>query len=301
MALKRLLLKIEKREVLGKMSGMQNMKNIAKSIMVSSLLLGFMVFPTLAAGVAERPEARDWSFGGVFGRYDRGELQRGFQVYIEVCSSCHSLKHVYYRNLGDDGGPGFSEAEVKAIAAKFEVTDGPNNSGEMFTRSALPRDPFVSPFANDAEARSINGGALPPDLSVITKARSIERGFPGWFVDLFTGYQEQGTDYTYALLSGYADKPKDFHLQDGMYYNKYFVGQQIAMPAPLSDDQVEYADGTSATVNQMAHDVTAFLMWTAEPKLEERKRLGFKVIVFLIVFSTLLFLTKKKIWSRVEH
>ena len=264
-------------------------------------LLGAQAVPATAAGEVIHIEPQQWSFGGVFGTYDRGELQRGFQVYKEVCASCHSLKYVYYRNLGDPGGPGFTEAEVAAIAAEFEVTDGPDESGEMFTRPALPRDPFASPFANDNEARSINGGALPPDLSVITKARGIHRGIFWTMVDLFTGYQEQGADYLYALLVGYEEAPADFDLQDGMYYNAAFSGHQIAMPTPLFEDQVEYADGTPATIEQMSRDVTAFLMWAAEPKLEERKRIGFQVMIFLAVFATLLYLTKKKVWSRIDH
>jgi ubiquinol-cytochrome c reductase cytochrome b/c1 subunit len=254
-----------------------------------------------AAGEAIHIELQNWSFAGVFGRFDRGELQRGYQVYAEVCSACHSLEYLYYRNLADPGGPGFTEAEAGAIAAGFEVSDGPDEDGEMFARPALPRDRFASPFANDEEARAINGGALPPDLSVIAKARGIERGFPWWLIDLFTGYQEQGADYLYALLSGYEDAPADFALQSGMQYNIAFPGHQIAMPAPLSDDLVEYADGTPATVSQMARDVTAFLMWAAEPKLEERKRAGFQVMLFLAVFATLLYLTKKKVWSRLDH
>ena len=255
----------------------------------------------IAAGGGAHVEPQSWSFSGIFGRFDRGELQRGFQVYSEVCSSCHSLNYVYYRNLSEPGGPGFTEAEVKAIAAEFDVTDGPDEDGEMFDRPALPRDNFASPFVNDAEARSINGGALPPDLSVIAKARGIERGTPWWFIDLFTGYQEQGVDYLYALLTGYEDAPDDFDLQDGMSYNKYFAGSQIAMAEPLFEDAVEYADGTPATTAQMARDVSAFLMWAAEPSLEQRKRTGFQVMLFLAVFAALLYLTKKKVWSRIDH
>ncbi len=246
-------------------------------------------------------EPQSWSFAGIFGRYDRAALQRGFQVYAEVCSSCHTMKYLYYRNLGEPGGPGFSEAEVKAIAAEFEVPDGPNEDGEMFTRTALPRDNFASPFANDQEARSINGGALPPDLSVIAKARGIERGTPWWFIDLFTGYQEQGVDYLYALLTGYEEAPEHFDLQESMSYNKYFAGNQIAMMEPLFDDAVEYADGTPATTSQMGKDVSTFLMWAAEPTLEQRKRTGFQVMLFLAVFAALMYLTKKKVWSRIDH
>lgn len=228
--------------------------------------------------------AQDWSFDGLFGTYDRGALQRGFKVYSQVCAACHGMRLVYYRNLGEPGGPGFSEAEVKAIAAAVEVEDGPDKEGEMFMRPGLPRDTFVSPFANDNAARAANNGALPPDLSVIAKAR------PG------------GPDYLYALLTGYEEEPPEgVTLRAGMSYNKVFPGNQIAMPLPLFDDMIEYDDGTPATAENMARDLTTFLMWAAEPKLEARKRMGFQVIVFLIVLAGLFYFTNKKIWSRIEH
>lgn len=248
-----------------------------------------------------RPAVQDWSFGGFFGSYDRGALQRGFQVYTEVCASCHSLNLLSYRNLGEEGGPEFSEAQVKAIAAENSVQDGPNDEGDMFERPAKPSDRFVSPFANDNAARASNNGALPPDFSVIAKARKYHRGFPWWIIDLFTGYQEQGADYIYALLTGYEEAPEHVTVQDGLNYNKYFPGNQIAMAQPLDDDAVEYSDGSPATQQQMSADVVTFLMWAAEPHLEARKRLGFQVLIFLAVFAGLLFLVKKKIWSRVEH
>jgi len=245
-------------------------------------ILGAAVALALATGAASAAEgpklpAQDWSFDGIFGTYDRAELRRGVQVYNEVCASCHGLKLVAYRNLG---AVGFSADEIKAIAAEFEVTDGPNNDGDMFTRPARPADRFASPFANAQAARAANNGALPPDLSVITKAR------------------KGGGDYIYALMSGYLEEPPaDFELADGMYYNKVFPGHQIAMSPPLGDDAVEYTDGTQATTAQMAKDVTTFLVWAAEPEMEERKRLGIKVMLFLLVLTGLLYALKRKIWS----
>ena len=233
------------------------------------------------AGAAEQADfdSRDWSFYGIFGTYDRPAVQRGYQVYSESCSICHGLKLVAYRNLA---AIGFSEAEVKAIAAQFEVTDGPDEEGEMFERSARPADRFVSPFANDNAARAANGGALPPDLSLITKARA------------------RGPDYVYALLNGYAEAPADHPVADGMSYNAVFPGAEIAMPPPLFEDGVEYADGTPASVEQMAEDVVTFLNWAAEPTLEERKRIGIKVMLFLIILSALFIAVKQKVWRDVH-
>tara|TARA_Y100000590_G_scaffold424833_1_gene532178 strand:+ start:936 stop:1733 length:798 start_codon:yes stop_codon:yes gene_type:complete len=260
------------------------------------------VFDVNAAGAEQkRVIQQEWSFSGIFGTYDNAQLQRGFQVYKEVCSSCHSMSYVYYRNLAEEGGPGFSPEEAKAIAAEYTVIDGPDEYGEMFERPAKPSDAFVSPYQNVNEARASNGGAYPPDFSVLAKARSTLRGFPWWFVDLFTGYQEQGVDYIYALLNGYTEAPEGYDLQPGMYYNEYYPGNQIAMVSPLSDEIVEYADGTTASVDQMAKDVSAFMMWAAEPKLEQRKKMGFKVSIFLIILAGLLYYSKKKIWSRIDH
>jgi len=248
----------------------------------STLLAAALALPL--AGTAQASEGAalkhvDWSFSGPFGTFDRAQLKRGFQVYKEVCAACHSIKYVSYRNLSEPGGPQFSEAEVKAIAAAGTVTDGPNADGEMFERPAEPKDRIVKPFPNDNAARAANNGALPPDLSLMTKAR------------------KNGPDYLYSLLTGYGDAPEGVVLADGMNYNHTFPGQQIAMPAPLSDDQVTYEDGTAASLDQMAQDVTAFLMWTAEPKLEDRHKLGFKVIIFLSILAGLLFATYKRIWK----
>ncbi|MFQ5765554.1 MAG: cytochrome c1 [Rhodospirillales bacterium] len=240
---------------------------------------------TLAAGLAvaaegTKPPAREWSFHGPFGTYDRGAAQRGFQVYSQVCAACHSLRLVAYRNLA---GIGFDEKQIKAFAAEFEVPDGPNEEGEMFTRPAIPPDRFAKPFANDNAARAANNGALPPDLSLITKAR------------------KGGPDYIYALLNGYVEEPPaGVTMLEGLQYNTYFPGNQIAMAPPLSEDAVEYGDGTKATVEQMATDVTTFLSWAAEPEMEERKRLGVKVLLFLIVLTAMLYALKRQIWKDVH-
>tara|TARA_Y100001958_G_scaffold126680_1_gene94403 strand:+ start:345 stop:1124 length:780 start_codon:yes stop_codon:yes gene_type:complete len=224
----------------------------------------------------------DWTFKGLFGKYDRGALQRGYQVYTEVCSACHSMQYLSYRNLAQPGGPEFTEQEAKFIAASFEVQDGPNSEGEMFTRPAKLSDKFVMPYDNVEAAKAANGGAYPPDMSVLAKAR------------------KGGADYIYSLLLGYDDPPANIKLDDGVYYNKYMYGNKIKMSAPLSDGLVEYNDGTQATEEQMAKDVTTFLMWSAEPHLETRHKTGFRVIVYLIILSILVYLTMKKIWSRVE-
>ena len=258
-------------------------------------------YSNAASGEQKRVEKHEWTFAGIFGNYDNAQLQRGFQVYKEVCSSCHSMNYLYYRNLAEEGGPGFSVAEAKVIASEYMVLDGPDGYGEMFEREGKPSDKFVSPYANDNEARASNGGALPPDFSVLAKARSAHRGFPWWFIDLFTGYQEQGADYIYSLLNGYVEAPDNFDLQSGMYYNQYYPGNQIAMSQPLYEDLVEYADGTEATVEQLAEDISSFMMWATEPKLEQRKKMGFKVTVFLLVLLGLLYYSKKKIWARIDH
>ncbi len=225
---------------------------------------------------------QDWSFQSFFGKFDRASFQRGYQVYTEVCASCHSMKHLYYRNLAEQGGPEFSVEQAKAIASNFEVVDGPNSDGEMFTRSAKLSDKFVMPYSNVEEAKLANGGAYPPDMSVLLKARS------------------GGADYIYSVLLGYEDPPEDMILDDGVYYNKYMYGNKIKMPKQLYDDLVTYADGTPATPEQMAKDVTTFMAWTAEPKLEERHKFGFRAITYLIILTILVYFSMKRIWSRVE-
>ena len=238
-----------------------------------------------ASDAQAEPEivAQDWSFNGPFGTFDQGQLQRGYKVYREVCSNCHSMRLLSYRNLAEPNGPELSPAAVEALAAEAEVTDGPNDKGEMFKRPGRPSDPFRSPFPNPEAARAANNGALPPDLSVIAKAR------------------EGGPDYIHALLTGYHAAPAGFPLTQGMQYNTAFPGHQIAMPPPLSDGVVTYTDGTKPTLDNYAKDVSAFLMWTAEPKLEERKETGFKVMIFLIVLAAMLYFTKRRVWSNVAH
>jgi ubiquinol-cytochrome c reductase cytochrome c1 subunit len=247
-------------------------------------------------------ERQSWSFAGPFGHYDPAQLQRGFQVYREVCSACHSLHRIAFRNLGEPGGPLFSEAEVKQLASEYQIQDGPNADGEMFERPGRPSDYFPLVYPNDEAARAAQGGALPPDLSLIAKARAVQRGFPWFVLDAVTQYQEAGPDYIYALLTGYQDPPEGVTVADGMHYNPNFVGgNALAMPPPLSDGQVEYSDGAPKTVDQYTRDVAAFLMWAAEPKLDERKQMGFKAMLFMVVFAGLLYFTKRKLWSDVAH
>ena len=250
---------------------------------------------------AEAPPRLHWSFWGPFGIYDQPQLQRGYKIYQEVCANCHGLKLVSFRNLAEPGGPSFTEAQAAAIAATFQVQDGPNDQGKMFKRPGKISDFFPSPFANDQAARAALGGKLPPDMSTLAKARSYEAGFPWFIFDAFTRYQEDGPDYIHAILVGYTDPPAGFVLPPGGQSNKYFPGYAIGMPKPLSDGQVEYTDGTPTTVDQYARDVSAFLMWAAEPTLNARKRLGFQVVVFLIVFTALLYFTKKRVWHAVLH
>jgi ubiquinol-cytochrome c reductase cytochrome b/c1 subunit len=250
---------------------------------------------------APQPHRESWSFAGPFGKYDQAQLQRGFQVFKEVCSSCHSAHLFAFRNLAQEGGPGYSEDQAKTVAEEYKVQDGPNDSGDMFERPARLSDHWPSPFPNEQAARASNGGAFPPDFSVLAKARTYEVGFPGFLIDVLKQYQEQGPDYIHALLNGYKDTPPEgFTLAEGAHYNEYFPGHAIKMPKPLSDDQVTYSDGTPQTVDQYSRDVVAFMMWLAEPHLEARKRIGFQVMLFLILFAGLLYFTKKKVWKSVH-
>jgi cytochrome c1 len=271
--------------------------------LMTALLLAAAVAGTALparAQEADAPPLQSWSFAGPFGQFDPEQLQRGFKIYREVCSTCHSLKLLSFRNLADPGGPGFTEAQAAAIAATFQVTDGPNDQGQMFQRPGKISDSFPPPFANDQAARAALGGGLPPDMSTLAKARGYDRGFPWFIFDAFTQYQEGGPDYIHAILNGYTDPPAGFALPPGTHYNKYFPGHAIAMPKPINDGQVKFTDGTPETVDQYGRDVAAFLMWASEPKLDERKRLGFQVMIYLIVLSALLYFTKKKIWHDVE-
>ncbi len=256
------------------------MKYFLKILSIFFFFLGSSIH-SIAAEKAEYLKT-DWSFKGLFGKFDRGSLQRGYQVYTEVCSSCHSLKYVSYRNLAEEGGPEFTIEQAKAIAASFEVTDGPNSDGEMFVRPGKLSDKFVMPYENVKAAQAANGGAYPPDMSVLVKARG------------------GGVDYIYSLLQGYEDPPIGVTLDDGVYYNKYMYGNKIKMANQLSDGLVEYADGTNATVEQMSKDITTFLMWTAEPHLEARHRMGFKAIIYLIILTTLVYFSMKRLWSGIK-
>ncbi len=229
---------------------------------------------------ASAPAHQEWSFQGVFGTYDEAALQRGFQVYHDVCSACHPLKHLAYRDLE---AIGYTPAQVKGIAAQYQVTAGPNDQGQMFQRPAQPSDMFVGPFPNDEAARAAENGALPPDLSMVVKAR------------------EGGPDYVYGILTGFVKAPAGFKETPGTYYNATFPGHQIKMPPPLTaDGQVKYTDGTKATIPQMAHDVATFLSWASEPNLDERHRIGFRVILFLVVAVGVLYAAKRRVWSRLH-
>ncbi len=315
------------------------------SLLGAGLAVALFAAPVQAAGGGAEIQRQNWSFGGIFGQFDRAQLQRGFQVYKEVCASCHGLKRIAFRNLLESGGPQFSEAGVRSLAASYEIEDGPNDEGSMFMRPGRLSDRFPDPFKNEQEARAANNGAYPPDLSLITKARNVAYHGSVWMHplsmlrDIATGYQEGGSDYLYALLTDYKEKAPAYRRdggrlvaiaegdirdeggvercvaveqgQDGqpdtcapmadlMNYNAAFPGHQIAMAPPLSDDLVEYQDGTAGTVANYARDVTAFLSWAADPTLETRKAMGWQVLFYLLVMSILLFFAKRAIWRDVH-
>ncbi len=249
-----------------------------------ALLIGLVASVTLAstamaASEAEHPKQMNWHFDGVFGSFDRNSVQRGLQVYREVCAACHGLERVAFRTLTDVG---FSEAEVASLASEYTYEDGPNDDGDMFDRPGAASDKFPSPYANEKQARAMQNGAYPPDLSLIIKARP------------------DGANYVYSLLTGYKDAPADAHIAEGQYYNPYFPGGGIGMSPPLMSEQVEYQDGTAASVEQMSTDVVNFLQWAAEPEMEDRKRMGVRVFFFLTVMTVLFYLAKKRIWARLE-
>lgn len=263
---------------------------LAAAVVSTSLFAGSMVAQASSGG-EHKIEAQKWGFQGPFGTYDRPAMQRGYQVYKEICSSCHALEHLSFRHLGEKGGP-FYDAEfpnpndnpvIKAFAKDWEVPDIDQENGDPITRTGIPADEFPDVFPNAIAAAASNGGAVPPDLSIIVLARS------------------GGADYIYALLTGYDEVPHDFHLSDGMNYNTYFAGNQIAMAQPIYEEGVEYADGTVATADQMARDVVEFLAWSGDPKMEVRKKVGFATLLFLFIFSLLLFMTYKEVWRNVEH
>ena len=239
----------------------------------------FFLITNLFAEEEMSLKKQNWSFEGIFGRYDNSTLQRGLQIYQEVCSACHGMKRLRFRELRDLG---FTDDQIKQYAKTFEILDGPNELGEMFIRPGEPSDTFVSPYKNKEEAKVSFGGSYPPDLSLLTKAI------------------KNGPDYIYSLLTGYEDPPKEFKLTDGLYYNPYYDGKVIAMPPPLYDNAIEYIDGTNASLDQLSYDIVHFLNWAAEPKLQQRKSLGLKVLLFLIILTLLLYVTMKEIWSRIE-
>jgi len=252
------------------------MSNIIKL----NLLIIFFAISAFAAEDARIPKRINWPFEGALGKVDRQAAQRGFKVYNEVCSACHALKHLYYRNLKDIG---FADAEIKELAKKFTVIDGPNDEGEMFEREAIPADKFVPPYPNEQAARAANNGSFPADLSLIVKSR------------------HDGANYLYSLLTGYEHPAEGMDVPDGLYYNPYFPGGNIAMPPPImANDQVEYTDGTNATIEQMSKDLVIFLQWAAEPEMEHRKSLGLKVMIYLLIFTVLFYIAKNRIWSKLK-
>ena len=263
--------------------------------LAAAAVLALAAVPALAAGGGGEVEDHAFSFEGPFGQFDQAQLQRGWQVYSEVCAACHGLKHLYYRNLAEPGGPMFSEDQAKAIAAGFTTEDGPDGDGEMFGRPALLSDSVVSPFPNDAAAAVANGGAVPPDLSLITKSRA---GFHGILTQILSG--SGGPEYVRALLIGYEEAPPDVEVGD-LYYNPVFAGGAIAMSPPLLDDMIEFQDGSPATVERMASDVSAFLAWAAEPTMTERKLAGIRNIIILLVLAGLLYASTHKLWKPIKH
>ena len=278
-----------------------------KALGGAALALSIAISAAHAAGDAIHIERRPWTFSGINGYFDNNQLQRGFQVYKEVCASCHGMKRIAFRNLAEPSGPGFPEEGVKNLAASYKVDDVPNDQGKILKRPARLSDYLPSPFSNEQEARAANNGALPPDLSIMAKARGVEMDRPfyavpgGMLKDIVTGYQEGGADYIYALLMGYAKEPTGMKMSDGMSYNVAFPGHQIAMVKPLNDGQVKYSDGTPATVDRYAQDVTSFIAWASDPTLEDRKRIGKMVLIYLLITSVLLYFAKKRLWAKNPH
>jgi ubiquinol-cytochrome c reductase cytochrome c1 subunit len=280
-------------------------KNICAAFVMAIAIAGMGALPAVAQDTAAEPTIakQAWTFGGLFGTYDKNQLQRGFQVFKEVCSSCHSANLLAFRNLSEEGGPNFSEAQVKALAATYKIPDPTLPDGE---RTAVPADHWPNPFVSEQDARNANGGIVPPDFSVLAKARGIEEPFPWWVLDYFTVYQEGGPDYIHALLTSFRpNPPAGFQLPAGKFYNDVYPGHAIGMPPPLTDGLVAYtvAEGQQPvplTMDQYSKDVSAFMMWLAEPGLDARKEAGFRVLLFLVVFAGLMFMVKRRVWSKVE-
>ena len=249
-----------------------------EKLLAVAVVAGLAASPAYAAGGHE-PEKQDWSFNGVLGSFDKPALRRGYQVYTEVCSFCHGVEFIAFRNLTKIG---LTEDEAKAVAEAAQIEDGPDENGLMYMRAGRLSDRLPSPFPNENAARASNGGALPPDLSLITKARRF------------------GPDYLFALLTGYEEPPEDVEIAPGMNYNPFFSGEQIAMFSPLFEGAVFYEDGTEATIEQMAEDITQFLMWTAEPKLEDRKRMGLGTMIFLVLLTGMFIAVKRQVWADVH-
>lgn len=268
---------------------MINIKN--KGLLAT--LVGAFIFVSGANAATDdgvlHPERHDYTSTGVFGKFDQPSLQRGFQIYVEVCAACHSMDLVAFRSLADIG---YNEDEIKAIAIEYEY-EALDSDGEETFRPGIPADYFPSPFANEAMARSANGGAMPPDFSTLVKAREHLSFFPWASV--------YGEDYVVALMTGYEEEaPEGVEMNEGLYFNHYFAGNQIAMAPPLFDEMVEYADGTPATLEQMSYDVANFMAWASDPTMQERKEMGLKVMLFMFVFVILLYFTNKRIWRKVK-
>lgn len=288
-----------------------NSKPMTMSSRAEALIGGALVFAlatgaAFAAGESIHIDRQSWSFAGLTGRFNQPQLQRGFQVYREVCSTCHGLKRIHFRNLAEPGGPEFPAEGVKGLAQGYRIEDGPNDQGKMFQRSGRPSDPIPSPYKNEQEARAVQNGALPPDLSLIVKARtagentSVLATIGSMLRDIPGAYQEGGADYVYALLTGYTNAPADMKLAQGMNYNRAFPGHQIAMVPPMQPGQIKYEDGTQGTVEQYARDVTSFLAWASDPNLEERKRMGVLVLLYLVVTAGLVYAAKRRLWAKVH-
>ena len=278
------------------------MNGIIRTLAAVVLGLGVIATPAHAAGTAQKnAEDYDFSFAGPFGQFDRAQLQRGWEVFRQVCASCHSLKYLRFRNLAEPGGPEFTEEQAKAFASQYDIVDGPNEEGEMFTRPGRLADAFPSPYPNEEAAKAANNGAVPPDLSLIVKAR--EGWYYPWYISPFIKLVKGngGAEYVRSLISGYEEPPAHEEAREGLNYNPYFPGHWIAMPQPLSGEDVEYKDGTPNTLKQEATDVAAFLAWVSMPKMEERKKIGLMAMLYLLVFALLMYMVKLAIWSKVEH
>ncbi len=264
-------------------------KNISLMVMI---VMGGVSFANASGDSAYTLKKHEWPHDGPFGMFDKAALQRGLQVYKEVCSGCHSLDMVAFRELT---ALGYSTDEVKAFAGEYEFAAGLDDDGEEKFRKGLPQDYFPAPFASEEEARDSNNGALPPDFSLLGKSRE--------HLSMFTPWNSiYGEDYIVGILTTYHEEaPHGVELAEGMYFNETFVGNQIAMAAPLFEDSVEYADGTSASVEQMAKDVATFMYWAAEPKMEARKKMGLKVIIFMSILTIMLYFVNKSVWKNVKN